>query len=618
MASRTSSRPTLRTLLRALSRRFALGVAIVALAAVASGVAGCGGGSTAGGSSVGTSPGGDSAGAGGRGRTLSVAPVQVVSHRSLSAGSGSLVRPLPGTPWVVSFDVRLAPHSRLALTLGSSATSLRLSRGAGARLGYTDGGSQVYALSGRPGWAPGGWRHVEATNGRLTIDGGSLPIDGRSPSIDSRFGVATTSGLRSRPRTIGLGVSRGHADVSALVISAASDRSSLLLHRLAELHARIPRRRYPIGADLADRIHYGSTYWTRGFWPGALWQAAALAPAGGMFARWALQATIEHFGQERSDTHDVGFMYGESSLAAWRARCRGRQGRSATGADRVSAPALCARLKQSVLSAADELLALARSNPGAGTIPTDSCSRQGDTIIDSTMNISILPWASRVTGNPAYVRLASHHAHVVASRLVRADGSTAQAVNFDRASGRVLSISTHQGLSDSSTWSRGQGWAVYGFAQVAADLKDRGLLAIALRAATYVQRHLPAAGIPRWDYDAPAGAPVDVSAGVITAAGLMHLASVCGRLSGVCGPRRDFGRWLALGRRMLAAALGREYDHPPLALGREYGHPPGALGLLGDQILNERGRGCWCDGGELIFGLTYALEATGLQSAGSR
>jgi hypothetical protein len=36
------------------------------------------------------------------------------------------------------------------------------------------------------------------------------------------------------------------------------------------------------------------------------------------------------------------------------------------------------------------------------------------------------------------------------------------------------------------------------------------------------------------------------------------------------------------------------------------------LGFLGGQVLNERGHGCWCDGGELSFGLTYALEGVRL------
>jgi len=108
-----------------------------------------------------------------------------------------------------------------------------------------------------------------------------------------------------------------------------------------------------------------------------------------------------------------------------------------------------------------------------------------------------------------------------------------------------------------------------------------------------VEHHLPPGGVPRWDYDAPAGAPVDVSAGVIASAGLLHVAAACRSLAGVC---ERPARWVDLSRRMLAASLRHAYDHPP-------------LGLLASQVLNERGRGCWCNGGELIFGVTYALEA---------
>lgn len=466
---------------------------------------------------------------------------------------------------MVSFDVWLAPGSRLQVGLGYGGEPVTLSSlGGGLRVGLAQRGS--YALTTPPGWLGGGWWHFEATNTRLAIDGRSLPVGASS---------ATAITFRSEA---------GHPRVNAVIATGSADRGLLLLHRLAELHARIRAGHFPVGATVRDRIVYGSTDWTSGFWPGALWQAAAVASGGGLFARWALAATLEHFGQERADTHDVGFMYGESSLAAWLALCRSRSG---------PAPAQCALLKRSVLSAANELLALAASNPGAGTIPTNATSPQADTIVDSMMNIAILPWASRVTGDPKYARLASHQAHMIERLLVRADGSTAQAVNFDRITGRVLSIGTHQGLSNGSTWSRGEGWAVYGFAQAAVDLHDRGLLRVALRVADFIASHLPVGGIPLWDYDAPPGAPVDVSAGVISAAGLLHLATACRALTGVCS--RDPGRWVALGRRMLAASLGRASEQPP-------------LGFLSSQVLNERGRGCWCDGGELIFGLTYALE----------
>ena len=85
---------------------------------------------------------------------------------------------------------------------------------------------------------------------------------------------------------------------------------------------------------------------------------------------------------------------------------------------------------------------------------------------------------------------------------------------------------------------------------VAADqLHSRSLLNVAERTARYVVRHLPASGVPRWDYDAPTGASVDVSAGVITATGLFHLVGACRQLGRPCP------HWTQLARHMLAAAL---------------------------------------------------------------
>ena len=499
-----------------------------------------------------------------------VPAAQTVIVPEVALNAHEAVVPLPARWWIVSFDLRLAPGSRLDVGLGYGGARLTLLGGRDRlRVGFGHDASHVLI---RPqGWLGRGWWHVEATNTQLSINGRYLPV---------RVSSATAVSFRA---------DAGGPRVSDVIASAARDRRSLLLHRLAELHARAPTGQFPVGATLGDWIVYGSSYWTSGFWPGALWQAAAIAPQGGLFARWALAATLEHFGRERADTHDVGFMYGESSLAAWKARCQRRPGLSSH---------VCARLQRSVLTAAGELVALAESNRGAGTIPTDATSPEGVTIIDSMMNIAILPWASRVTHDPAYSRLAARHAEVVARLLVRPDGSTAQAVDFDRRTGRVLSIVTHQGLSNDSTWSRGEAWALYGFAQAAVDLQDRGLLGVALRVARFVAANVPAGGIPLWDYRAPAGAPVDVSAGVITAAGLFHLATACRTLAGVCGSSP--GRWIALGRRMLSAVLDHARARPP-------------LGLLDSQVLNEHILGCWCDGGELIFGVAYALEALRLK-----
>ncbi|HEV3056277.1 MAG TPA: hypothetical protein VGX45_16565 [Solirubrobacteraceae bacterium] len=495
-----------------------------AVVAAAAALSACGGSSAA--APVRSSAGGD---------PLSLASVEVVPAL---AGPASV--PLPSGGAVVSFDIH-----------GGT---------------FVVGGRTVSLASAASNWVGGpAWRHVEIAAGRVSVDGRRL------------------AGVPSGASTLAFGRVR----VRALIVSRAGSFEALLFHRLAELHARVPSGLFPSGAAVDDRLYYDPG-WTSGFYAGALWQAAALEPAGGMFARWALAATVDHFGSERSPTHDVGFMYGQSSLNAYDASCAGRAGAS---------PALCARLRASVVAAADELLSLAASNPGSGTIPTDPTSPEAETIVDSMMNIAILPWATAVTGNPAYRRLALHQARVIAAVLVRRDGSTAQSANFNRLSGRLLSVTTHQGLSNRSTWARGEGWALYGFSVAALELRDRALLRVAQRIAGYVVSHVPAGGVPPWDYDAGGGAPVDVSAGVITAAGLLHLVAACHHFRGGCGATAT-ARWTSLARRMLDAAVGG------------YASPRAPLGLLRSQIQDQRwGNGCWCNHGELIYGLSYSLEA---------
>lgn len=468
--------------------------------------------------------------------------VTVVPRVALQAGAPATGFSLPRAA-VVSFDLSLPAGSELDLAVG--------------------GRTVVIRPGSRRGWAG---EHVE-----LTTRPARLGVNGVSRSVS--FGRGRQLNFSARGRS---------ATLSALIVSPRSDRAALLFHRLAELHARTPPGKFPVGADAADALHFDRN-WMIGFWAGSLWQAAASEPAGGLFARWALTATTVGFHPQGPPSHDLGFQYGQSWQAAWEALCQGRSPK----------PSICPRLRRTVLAAADKLVALGATNSAAGTIPVIGEGPVAVTIIDSMMNLELLTWAGRVTGNPKYAQLVSRHAHTVASVLVRRDGSTAQAVNYDRATGRILSVGTHQGLSDSSTWSRGQGWAVSGFAQTAASLHDRTLLEVAERVARYVARKLPDGGVPPWDYDAPPGAPVDVSAAVITSAGLLRLARACRSMPGVC---TDQGRWVPLARRMLASSLAHARAQPP-------------LGFLGPQLLNERNPPCWCNHGELTLGLSYALEA---------
>ena len=503
-------------------------------------------------------------------------------------GSGELVHRLPAAPWALSLDLRLQPRSRARLRIGTEPRTLRV-RTAGEAI-ELQMGPHRHRVSAAAGWPPGPWHHVEIAGSRdlrVSVDGASITF----PSV-------------ARP-TLGIGAEGGPVVVDNLLASSLEDPRSLLLQRLASLHARIPRGSSPLGTgrDGGLRLSEG---WTTGFWPGALWQAADLTPESDLFPDWALAATLDNLGDEQSDTHDLGFKYELSSVAAHRRVCQG----PVQGQDEYERAddQTCRRLRASGLAAAAKLLRIARSSGRAGTLPTRAapgcggCRSDGeaDTIIDGAMNLPLLLWAGRATGRDAYRRVAIRAARRIQKLLVRRDGSTLQSVHIRRRDGRVVLRHTHQGRSSRSTWARGQAWAVHGFTRLAEQLDDRRLLRVAERTARYVARHLPRDQVPRYDYDASEGAPRDTTAGVIAAAGLLRLGVVC-RRTGDC---REPQQWTLLGRRVLRASL-RSVETAP-------------LGFFGNGVQTLGGRASWDDDGELIFGLYYALEAIRIADGGAR
>jgi len=483
-----------------------------------------------------------------------------------SGGEDSrLEQQLPAAPWSLSLDARLEPGTRAALDLGG-----------GEPLVLEEGpdGLTVSAGDVRKRFAGNGARHLEVAGAgalRLAVDGIAVTIP------------------RAAGSELVLEVKRGRLTVDNVVASPTADRGLLLLHRLAALHARVPTGAFPLGTGRDGEVRLTES-WTTGFWPGALWHAADLTPKSDLFRDWALAATEANLGDERADTHDLGFKYGRSSVAAHRRLCS-----PAAAPD----PTLCARLRDSGLTAAGTLLNLIATNRAAGTLPTgeegcDDCARgEADTIIDSTVNLTLLAWAARESGRDDFRGAAVRAARANARLLLRPDGSTAQSVHLRRSDGTVTKRHTHQGESAGSTWARGQAWAVYGFGALAEELGDERLLAAAESAAAYVARELPPGGVPPYDYAASGQAPPDVSAGTITAAGLLRLAAHC-RRSGGCSA--DPARYEELGRRLLRGSLSGASASPP-------------LGFLGDQVQTLGGRTSWDDDGELTFGLDHALEA---------
>ncbi|KAF9049208.1 d-4,5 unsaturated-glucuronyl hydrolase-like protein [Hymenopellis radicata] len=167
--------------------------------------------------------------------------------------------------------------------------------------------------------------------------------------------------------------------------------------------------------------------------------------------------------------------------------------------------------------------------------PTVGCTRSWDTsdptdftvIIDNMMNLEVLLVSSALTGNVTLRDIAVAHATTTMKNHIRDDGSTWHVVEYNSTTGVVIKKRTAQGYSDSSTWTRGQAWGVYGFANMYNWTHNTDFLDTSRRLATYFLDNIPDDGIVPWDFNAPVEQrPADSSAATIVASGLLYLAQL--------------------------------------------------------------------------------------------
>ena len=111
--------------------------------------------------------------------------------------------------------------------------------------------------------------------------------------------------------------------------------------------------------------------------------------------------------------------------------------------------------------------------------------------IDIMMNVPIIFYAARETGDRALYDLAVAHCRTTERTLVRPDGGTAHEGIFDLETGAFLRQTTHQGLRGDSDWTRGLAWSLYGFGTVYTYTNDPADLAVARRNADHFLAALP-------------------------------------------------------------------------------------------------------------------------------
>jgi unsaturated chondroitin disaccharide hydrolase len=249
--------------------------------------------------------------------------------------------------------------------------------------------------------------------------------------------------------------------------------------------------------------------WCCGFPAGSYWYMYEMT-GDQQWKKIATENTLKLEGvQFRRNTHDLGFMVFCSYGNAYRITKN-------------------EAYKKVIIEASESLIS--RFNPKTGCIKSWDWAKQWQfpVIIDNMMNLEMLFWASKVTGNPKYREVAISHANQTLANHFRENMSSYHVVDYDTITGQAIAKVTHQGLKDDSSWARGQAWGLYGYTICYRETGDKKYLDAAKKIAAYIQSNLPEDLVPFWDYNDPAipNTYRDASAAAITSAALFQLSSL--------------------------------------------------------------------------------------------
>ena len=263
--------------------------------------------------------------------------------------------------------------------------------------------------------------------------------------------------------------------------------------------------------------------WTQGFFPGSNWYLFDLTGDTQAKAR-AQEWTQALEGQKtNTQTHDLGFKMMPSFGHAYQD----------TGD---------VYYKNVLLTAAASLAS--RFDPTIGAVIC--CDWNPDwhrpVVTDTMVDLELLLWGAANGGSQTWREMAVSHALKTLADMVRSDGSTYHVVDYST-SGKVLSRGTFQGYKDSSTWTRGQAWAIYGYTVLYRYTADARMLAAARKVADYYLARLGAGWVPNWDFDAPDPQHKDSSAAAAVSSALYELSGFV--------PQPDRARYLDAATHML-------------------------------------------------------------------
>ena len=254
-----------------------------------------------------------------------------------------------------------------------------------------------------------------------------------------------------------------------------------------------------------------SEWWCSGFYPGSLLYIFEQTKDPILQIETERMLKILEKEKNNKDTHDLGFMMFCSFG-------------NAKDLLKASKPM---DYKAILLQSAKSLSS--RFNPSVGCIKSWDSKNPKDylVIIDNMMNLELLFWATKVSGDSSFYKIAVTHANTTMKNHYRPDFSSYHVINYDKETGAVQQKKTAQGYANESAWARGQAWGLYGYTVMFRETHDAKYLEQAKNIAQFILNHpnLPADKIPYWDFNAPdiPNALRDASAASIIASALLEL-----------------------------------------------------------------------------------------------
>lgn len=298
-------------------------------------------------------------------------------------------------------------------------------------------------------------------------------------------------------------------NVGTVDIRSVTDALDNVIQHL-DLNIKVLGEKFPEPSTVQERYAIMSnTEWTNGFWTGMLWLAYEYT--GKDQYRALAEKNVQSFANRIDqriavDHHDLGFLYSPSVVSAYQL----------TGSQLA---------KEAGIKAADQLLT--RFNDKGGFIQAwgqKGAKDENRLIVDALLNIPLLYWATRVTGDHQYKQVADRHYETALQTVFRPNGSTFHTYFFND-SGQPVRGATRQGYSDDSAWARGQAWAIYGTALHYYDTHDAAAFQTFKAVTHFFLNRLPPDHVPYWDliFQSGSGQSRDTSSAAITVCGMHEM-----------------------------------------------------------------------------------------------